>query len=211
MELGNMAFGNSKGNYYLERSEGFEEEFERLNKLITTDGYVDEFENETFATFPYYWGECTCGLDGYEFEEKHLDTCYQSELDTERQKAGAVVGRWDYLDFPDSWSYDKRRKVEDKIYKNLTTKHNLPMQGCAVHCTCDYEERFEIWIEKIGYPEGHKSSCLLVKPNFHYKPTDFQIQWYKYPFRDSYTNQEITLEEFSGIIDACIEAVGVIK
>lgn len=213
MELGNMVFGNSRGEFPLDRGEGFEEELNRLFDAYAPDRdnswreYGIEFENDIFAVFPYYWGECTCGFDSCEFEEKHLDTCYQVELDIERQKAGAIVGRWGYLDFPNSWSYDKERKVEDKIYKELTTKHNLPMQGRAVHCTCDYEQRYETWLGEIGYPLGHKPDCLLVKPNFCYKPSDFQVQWYKYPLRDSYTNREITLREFRGMINNCIASL----
>ena len=55
--------------------------------------------------------------------------------------------------------------------------------------------------------EEHLPDCLAVKDNFHYKPTGFGIQWYKYPFRDSYMNQKITLEQFSEIITACIESL----
>ena len=40
-------------------------------------------------------------------------------------------------------------------------------------------------------------------PNFVYKPTNFQIQWYKYPLRDSYMNQDINVEQFKEIIKNC--------
>jgi len=205
MELGNMVFGNSRGNFLMKRGVGYENEFQRLTDKLEMDSYVEEFENDTFALFPYYWGECTCGFDNYDFEEEHLDTCYQAELLREKISAGARYSSyWEWYEFPESWSWNKKRKVEDKIYKKLTKKYNLPMQGCAVHCTCDYEQRYEAWLKTIGYPEGHHSDCLLVKPNFHYKPTDFQIQWYKYPFRDSYTNHKITLRDFINIIDECL-------
>ena len=39
--------------------------------------------------------------------------------------------------------------------------------------------------------------------NFVYKPTNFQIQWYKYPLRDSYMNQDINVEQFKEIIKNC--------
>ena len=81
------------------------------------------------------------------------------------------------------------------------------MQGCAVHCTCDYEQRYTKFITDKGYEDGHKETCLLVKSNFLYKPTGFSIDWYKYPLRDSYTNQRITLEGFKIIIDKCIESI----
>ena len=60
--------------------------------------------------------------------------------------------------------------------------------------------------------EGNKdySKCKLngwcEKPNFHYKPTDLQITWYKYPLRSATSNRKMTLDEFARIIDHCIEA-----
>lgn len=44
---------------------------------------------------------------------------------------------------------------------------------------------------------------LLTKPNFVYKPTGYQLSWYKYPLRDSYMNQQITFEEMEKIMEHC--------
>ena len=63
------------------------------------------------------------------------------------------------------------------------------------------------YAEEFGHL-GHKPDCLLVRDNFHHKPTGFGIQWYKYPFRDSYMNQNITLEEFGAVVDDCIKSLG---
>jgi hypothetical protein len=43
--------------------------------------------------------------------------------------------------------------------------------------------------------------------NFSYKPTGFEIQWYKYPFRDSYMNQNLSSEEILGIFNKCIASI----
>lgn len=42
------------------------------------------------------------------------------------------------------------------------------------------------------------------KPNLVYKPTGFEIMWYKYPFRDSYMNQDLTYDE---VIDVFMNIV----
>jgi hypothetical protein len=42
--------------------------------------------------------------------------------------------------------------------------------------------------------------------DFLYKPSGFTIHWYKYPLRDAYTNQKITLAGFKKIISACIQS-----
>ena len=43
--------------------------------------------------------------------------------------------------------------------------------------------------------------------NFFYKPTRFGIRWYKYPLRDAYATEKITLIKFHKIIDVCIGSV----
>ena len=49
--------------------------------------------------------------------------------------------------------------------------------------------------------EGYEEK--VKRPNFLYKPTGFEIRWYKYPFRDSYANRSFTLGEFKDILDRC--------
>ena len=125
MELGNMVFGNSRGEYPIPRGDGWEDELSRLfdsyaDKRDTSwRDYGEEYENETFEVMRYYWGDCEC----------------------------------------------------DDEY-------------------------------------NHDNDCLAMKPNFLYKTNRFSIQWYKYPLRDSYMSADITLEQFTEIIDACIESVG---
>ncbi|HUU87104.1 MAG TPA: hypothetical protein VMX17_05050 [Candidatus Glassbacteria bacterium] len=122
MELGNAMFGNSRGEFPIERGAGFESELSRLFDAYAPDRdsswreYGVAFENDTFSVFPYYWGECDCD-------------------------------------------------------------------------------------------EEHEPDCPELKPNFLYKPTGFEIEWYKYPLRDSYSNQKITLRKFVDIIDECIKSL----
>ena len=40
-------------------------------------------------------------------------------------------------------------------------------------------------------------------PNFVYKPSGLEIRWYKYPMRDAYSNQDVDIETFKTILDAC--------
>ena len=73
MEIGNLLFGNSRGNYRLERHPG-QELFSRFFEKIGVNGYgyaedsspLKQFEKETeyyyiidtplFSIMPYYWG-----------------------------------------------------------------------------------------------------------------------------------------------------------
>jgi hypothetical protein len=49
--------------------------------------------------------------------------------------------------------------------------------------------------------DGGCKNCHM--PNFWYKPDNFQIRWYKYPFRDSYSNKPFNLEYFVKILIEC--------
>lgn len=87
MELGNMCFGNSRGEFSVPRGEGYEEEFARLFDAIgntSEDQYHCKFENAVFRVFPYYWGDCTCGFDAkcmqWYATHRHGPACYQTEL-----------------------------------------------------------------------------------------------------------------------------------
>lgn len=114
MELGNLIFGNSRGEYPIEQRAEFEEVLYSLFKEIGLNerGYSENnivsFENDVFVVRPYYWGD---------------------------------------------------------------------------------------------------DENIAELPNFEYKPSNFHIKWYKYPLRDSYMNQNISLQEFKDIIESCKEHV----
>ena len=41
--------------------------------------------------------------------------------------------------------------------------------------------------------------------NFIYSPTNYELDWYKYPLRDAYSNQNLLYEEFKTMLDNCEE------
>jgi hypothetical protein len=131
MELGNMFFGNSRGEVPIPRGAGYEGLLDALFDAIDeeensmTSGYGLNFANDIFETFPYYWGDCTC------------------------------------------------------------------------------DDNEGLFLES----EEHFDSCLLLKPNFLYKPTDYQLSWYKYPLRDSYANREMSLLDFADMIKECVKSL----
>ena len=44
-------------------------------------------------------------------------------------------------------------------------------------------------------------------PNFVYKPTGLEISWYKYPMRDAYSNQDVSVVEFAKILEDCKQSM----
>ena len=49
----------------------------------------------------------------------------------------------------------------------------------------------------------------MAKPNFVYKPDNLEIRWYKYPLRDSYSNQELTVDDFKVILNNCEKSINI--
>ena len=190
MELGNAVFGNSRGNYEIDRDR-FGDLF---CNLMERYGMCNDYDNprtiitKDFELRPYYLGECTC--DGEKADEEwcdkndHEETCYQTELSKLKK------------------DYDGKNSIvygfyETQVVTDLLKKHNLPKQGCAVHCDCSYDKRWQSFLESRG--GYHRENCEVIQPNFLYKPANLEINWYKYPLRDSYSNRPFTEEELKDI------------
>jgi hypothetical protein len=202
MELGNIVFGNSRGEYPIERDEGFEKELYRLFEAVSPERdnswreYGVRFENDIFSVFPYYWGDCTCGYDLKEGEFSdtvwHTEACYQVEY--------AKVNHYNLWNNHDEWIERYVKPLYQKF--GFETESENWWHGCSVRCTCDYEQKWEVFLSA----NSHDENCPIVKPNFLFKPTGFSIKWYKYPLRDSYMSQKITLDEFRKIVSKCVES-----
>lgn len=73
-------------------------------------------------------------------------------------------------------------------------------------CNCGFEDKcYEIDedcnSEFMGFHDVH-CNCNSA-PNFWYKPMNLKISWYKYPFRDAYSNYEIDKTMLERIILHC--------
>ena len=206
MELGNAAFGNSRGPFPVPDRREFEFHIERLVGAITCEQSwydVPPFDNGIFWLMPYWWGDCTCGWGLIDHGHrrahklKHRPECFTVWYERNIYHL-ILLGRQDERMARLKREYEKRGW--DTTSKNW-------WHGCAARCDCDYPDRYEAIIkeyaEEFGH-DGHRPHCLLVVDNFHYRPAKFGLQWYKYPCRDAYTNREITVEGFAAIIDDCI-------
>jgi hypothetical protein len=52
-----------------------------------------------------------------------------------------------------------------------------------------------------------EDEAIKELPNFLYKPTGFEIEWYKYAFRASYMNQDLSKEQILDIFKECIKSI----
>ena len=97
----------------------------------------------------------------------------------------------------------------------------------AVEPREEYQESFACFLDALGFDyHGHdergdgmdndvftirpyywgEDEVIAELPNFVYKPTGLEIRWYKYPMRDAYSNQDVSVEEFKEILKACLRS-----
>jgi len=177
-------------------------------------GYGCDYKNKVFEIRPYYWGECNCGFDDkYEREydkwskkHKHSKDCYQTLVDNELIENGWKIDKnLGFLCAPKDLTYAQYEKIEDKIRKKYCKKLELTFpDGCAIHCTCDYEKELEKFSDKMG---DHKDTCALILPNFKHYKTGLEIRFYKYIGRDMEYNKKVPKKEWKKIFKECINSI----
>ena len=96
---------------------------------------------------------------------------------------------------------------EDELFRLFEAY--APDRDCGWReCGVNFKnEVFEVhpycWCDDEDCPQcGH-----ATQPNFRHKPSGLEIQWYKYPLRNSYANRTVTLAEFRAIIDGCVNSI----
>jgi hypothetical protein len=69
------------------------------------------------------------------------------------------------------------------------------------------------WGGDCECPEGaaeRHPACGACRPNFVHKPSGLELQWYKYPLRDSYMSREVGPAEWLRIMGECVSSIGVV-
>lgn len=56
-------------------------------------GYGIEFENDVFEMHPFWWGDCTCGVESQDDGRPHESSC-RYEMPNFRHKASGLEVRW---------------------------------------------------------------------------------------------------------------------
>ena len=242
MELGNLIFGNSRGNYEVNRDLVNCEEWIRLVHILLQvedyhcsigEYYQDYKTNDLdykkrtnkltpneyggfsfiqngeiiFEIFPYWWGDCTCGVDE---ENEKLSQKWKDELFTQKEwKDYMTFEDWCKDDCPASFLIDENEgKSDDELLSICTCgtiNRNIKIKKRKEKIRNKIKE-----YERREHEEyiSHKDNCCLVKPNFIYHPTKddcFSIEWYKYPFRDSYANKHLSNNEIRAIFSECAD------
>ena len=119
MELGNMIFGHSRGEFAVERLPSWTNAIYKLVEAIEPKyceyplfGTIPEFENEVFAIRPYWWGN---------------EDAKEADLPNFVYKPLKYQIRWYKFPFRDSYANQKIstyrfKKITDECIKSLRKK-----------------------------------------------------------------------------------------
>lgn len=120
-------------------------------------------------------------------------------------------GQWEdaFAEFLDFCGFDSYGHIEDdSLEKYVKTAY-----GEITKIT----ENGESYVEHTHYFDNDvflvlpyfwgDSESIADLPNFVFKPTKFEIKWYKYPLRDAYCNKVITFDEFKEMLEQCKKSI----
>ena len=101
--------------------------------------------------------------------------------------------------------YQVDRETYQDMFGKFLEKINCDEYGCFQGNDGIFEN--EVFAIRPYYWGNDEEE--MAKPNFVYKPDNLEIRWYKYPLRDSYSNQELTVDDFKVILNNCEKSINI--
>ena len=100
---------------------------------------------------------------------------------------------------------ENRNIVNSKAWQNLLEICNCDSYGyyCGFNKNKTELGGYENEMFAINPYYWGEEERLMEIPNFLYKPTGLIIEWYKYPFRDSYMNKNLNDRQLKAIWTKC--------
>lgn len=92
--------------------------------------------------------------------------------------------------------------VDRKLQYSLLWNDLLEKLNLDVYAMDNHGNGFENEIFAIRPYNWNDENDELA--NFEYKPKEFSIEWYKYPFRASYMNQDLSIDDIDLIFFKCL-------
>lgn len=104
----------------------------------------------------------------------------------------------------DSYGYTTNKEMETKYLKTKESTDIFVNRDTNYNSHIHYFDNGTFMVSPYYWGDADDLARL---PNFIYYPTKYELQWYKYPLRDSYANQDISFEEFKEMLEKCKESV----
>ena len=100
------------------------------------------------------------------------------------------------------YAVEPRKEYQDAFWEFLEPNG---WDGHAIRDDGSYEFENDVFIIRAYYWGEDEEEA--AKPNFVYKPTGLEIDWYKYPMRDAFSNQDVDIDTFKEILKRCEESL----
>ena len=218
IEIGNLLFGHSRGNFVIDRKE-FGDIFLNFLESAGFDFYgfpcrkLEDFvkvEDGKARKFkPCHISPEELRIKGKHVKSEEMWLDYY-ELDGNTYCISGHGGK----EFEKAWyewfdSFPEDDANLDSHYEKEPSEEDYPMEF-TVHLVEDYIEHnhyFDNGSFLIRPYYWGESEEIKDKPNFVFHETGLEISWYKYPLRDSYCNYEIDSEELKNILNKCLKSL----
>lgn len=181
-------------------------EFEQQEHVSCLDCDNIIIKNEEDIQCPY---EDKCYF--YDFE----DTTARSMRPCFKQSSKIELGNLFFGHSRGNFPIEPRRAMEEIFFDffdqlNLDTygypDNNKLINGLSENTVKDSYGFGNDVFEIRPYYWGDNDEVFQL-PNFIYKPENIEIRWYKYPFRDSYSNVQLNTVKLRVICDKCKESL----
>ena len=124
-------------------------------------------------------------------------------------------GKWqeEFCDFFRECGFDAYGHInEDDLEKYLITiDSGRLIKTASGEEMPEHTHAFDNGVFRVMPYWWGESREIAAMPNFIFYPPDgsepFELQWYKYPLRDAYSNREITFSEFLSMLHTCKESI----
>lgn len=133
MEMGNMMFGCSRGEWSVPRDRRYEDPIGLLwDEIAERFGdeiqYGDGFANEVFEYRAYYWGDCSCGYDerceAWHEANPHRPECYQILVRDEVAAYDRSIGYRPYGSFLEAFDADSEEVAPGVTVMAMTPRRD---------------------------------------------------------------------------------------
>ena len=101
------------------------------------------------------------------------------------------------------YAVEPREEYQD-VFCDFLESIGCDMRGWSRIIAGNKTETDKFIVRPYYWGEDEDEAAL---PNFVYKPTGLKISWYKYPMRDAYSNQDISIEQFVEILADCAKSM----
>lgn len=220
MELGNLLFGNSRGEYEIDR-EKYQDIFCDFLEEIGFDSYgfapdyLEEYIKTDYAPVYNFHEQDKVKAKDLKEKGKLLESTMQEDIYLYQDKRYAVIERpnMEYEKAHEEWFNEFFDCEDELLSQELLDREPLYQDYGTVEEVYDVEE-------KESYQHYFDNGTFLVrpyywgdsdeiaeKPNFVFYPENIEISWYKYPLRDAYCSQNLTKEQFEQMLKICKDSL----